>query len=239
MNNTYLYHHGIKGQKWGVRRYQNPDGTLTDAGRKRKENQKDDKSIVKKIVIGVGVTAGIAAGAYFAKRYYDMNADNVIRSGKVFQHMGRSNEDLSKPFYASYLKGDNKIYAKNDFWGSNWKTQKELICKRDIKIAGRKVTEKTFEDWIRTSSIAKERFSDVDISSKAKLRKAYYKFNKNLNSPDMRDKEIFNDFYSALMSKGYDAIRDVNDQKNSGVRSPIIIFGSLSDIMTMKVTELK
>ena len=30
-----LYHFGIKGQKWGVRRYQNKDGTLTDAGAKR------------------------------------------------------------------------------------------------------------------------------------------------------------------------------------------------------------
>lgn len=37
-NNMYedtLYHHGIKGQKWGIRRYQNEDGSLTAAGQKR------------------------------------------------------------------------------------------------------------------------------------------------------------------------------------------------------------
>ena len=30
-----LYHHGIKGQKWGVRRYQNKDGSLTSEGKQR------------------------------------------------------------------------------------------------------------------------------------------------------------------------------------------------------------
>lgn len=30
-----LYHYGVKGQKWGVRRYQNDDGTLTEEGKKR------------------------------------------------------------------------------------------------------------------------------------------------------------------------------------------------------------
>lgn len=32
---SYLAHHGIIGMKWGVRRYQNKDGTLTNAGKKR------------------------------------------------------------------------------------------------------------------------------------------------------------------------------------------------------------
>lgn len=42
--NDYLEHHGIKGMKWGVRRYRNSDGTLTEAGKKR-VSKKYDKFI--------------------------------------------------------------------------------------------------------------------------------------------------------------------------------------------------
>ena len=43
MENEFIYHHGIKGQKWGVRRYQNEDGTLTAAGKKRYAEEEDKK----------------------------------------------------------------------------------------------------------------------------------------------------------------------------------------------------
>lgn len=36
---TFIAHHGIKGQKWGVRRFQNADGSLTKAGKERYNEQ--------------------------------------------------------------------------------------------------------------------------------------------------------------------------------------------------------
>ena len=69
--NDYLYHHGIKGQKWGVRRYQNYDGTWTEAGKERygtaermtnKYNSLSD-SQKKALKIGAAAVATAAAGS--------------------------------------------------------------------------------------------------------------------------------------------------------------------------------
>lgn len=57
MSNLYLQHHGIKGMKWGIRRYQNPDGSLTPEGQKRygldssgrMSTNRSDSSVTKRV----------------------------------------------------------------------------------------------------------------------------------------------------------------------------------------------
>lgn len=100
MNDTSLTHWGVKGMKWGVRRYQNKDGSLTEAGKKRLSKK------YKKMAVGVAEEASDYARKNTAK-YYNQTADYMNAKG------------ISE-FNASQKKKYGENYASRDGYMSDY-----------------------------------------------------------------------------------------------------------------------
>lgn len=95
MGDEFLVHHGIKGQRWGIRRFQNEDGTRTSAGKAREERKqaRENKKQVNKLdkhfnktALGRAQMAEMASMAAYSKLkesdYED--AARLLDSGRAY-----------------------------------------------------------------------------------------------------------------------------------------------------------
>ena len=80
----YLMHHGILGQKWGIRRYQNEDGSLTEEGRKRLKIDKYEKDHDSDINLKKGTKVSRVVGT---SQYYDYADPEVGGSKKLLKNI--------------------------------------------------------------------------------------------------------------------------------------------------------
>lgn len=84
-----IYHHGIKGQKWGIRRYQNADGSLTPEGQKRYERDVRENNAKKKdnraIIDGPDPKRWVSEDLDRSKQVVDAHSDLVKELKKLEQ----------------------------------------------------------------------------------------------------------------------------------------------------------
>ena len=140
MNCTYtdeLYHHGIKGQKWGIRRYQNEDGTYTASGKERR------RSFYERYRSGRDISNE-------KRRIWSKRHEELLTNSKEYQQLKKSNERLRRKYE---LDGD-------DGGGGNY----ERYPKGEVDAAGRKYYEQSIrmdeidEEFVNeASSYAKDR----------------------------------------------------------------------------------
>lgn len=112
MNNYYIAHHGIKGQRWGVRRFQNEDGSVTPAGAKRYYDSEGNLTNRAKKHIEKEYKKAVKAGdKELYKRENDMymkaynKAADKMNSGEI----KRFNEEQRKKYGEEYFKREGYV----------------------------------------------------------------------------------------------------------------------------------
>lgn len=135
MNDYELYHHGIKGQKWGRRRFQTNDGSLTAAGRKRyadddssgsSKSKTSAKSTASKSSSSKSKTASSTTKKKTTKKTTKKTspasvvgklAGTSVKTAVSLYAGPRVNSFMSTPTYRAFLSSP---YATGTRYGTGW-----------------------------------------------------------------------------------------------------------------------
>ena len=101
-----LYHFGVKGMKWGVRRYQNEDGSLTSLGKKRDKMLSDRKTAKKH-----STTSNMVKAEYSRREFEDVKTRLKLENQKK---KSKRQQDLEKKYIdQGFAKDEAEIKAYN------------------------------------------------------------------------------------------------------------------------------
>ena len=190
-----LMHHGIKNQKWDLRRFQNPDGSLTPAGRERyrKGSESSGKSVTVKISEGAS-RFGKAAKAYVKKAEQKHQANKVAREErkKEKKELKELKKEAKKEKAAEKLKADRAKWLNdrdtiNAHWNEMTDSEREAalkVLKKFDEYDGYRANQhkRIYDNTIRVTSVLK---SIGEASSGiAKTADAYKSLKKLLDGDD-------------------------------------------------------
>lgn len=221
------------------------------------------KNIRTKKVIAAAV---VATTAYAAYKTYDHRVDKIIKKGTLIQNIANnSDKGVRDSFYGATGKLD-KIKYQGIYGGTlkqihevnpNLKQVKTLV---DIKQASPQKAQAVLKDMLSgdpaSASIIKSRLNGFgatpqqiklaqgaikEIDSGKIGKKTYEAFNiLNVDHDGGPMENLTKSFYKTMSEKGYNAIRDVNDNKYSGYKTnnPIITFNNAGKVAVTSVKQL-
>lgn len=239
-----LYHYGVKGQKWGVRRYQNKDGSLTEAGRNRIKGANRKANLIEE---QLGLSADKKK---FFKTDKDASKSVSLNKGQKVYHVTpkefkslRDGQDL----FVSATKTDRDTYKSflslmmrhKGFGLDSPVKEVEFKLKEDLRSPSNDDQRKIFDAAYKANRDMFERDIDDYYLSKNKSRPSdsYDAFIKTL---DGKKSESKSKFYSEMKNNGYNAVLDQHDVTGSWMQAqrPLIIMDAINTLGEMKVRDV-
>lgn len=231
-NRVFLAHHGIKGQKWGIRRYQNPDGSLTPEGKIRYGSGPNDYGPIEDTVLKSGTVLRSVSSKH-------IDANSYKNSGKPLYVYNKENEWDNKVYKGPFSKylvmyrgarfiaefeyktiSDLKMPTKAERVGEFKSLYGDKKYSKDLKR-----TMGSIQKQLRAANIGSQASQTVDLNNLKTdddFAAAYEVFN---HAMEAQHNFKSTSEYVRRMSSKYDAMVDDNNQGiYNAANDPIVVF---------------